>query len=123
MEERIIDIHSILRDGLEQYMRGYLLQLRNITDGAVWNEIDINEDNGYEIREIIVKAEEEIRELGISRGIFAPELQNTKGFDSYCLWKMLKGEDVETILSKQKLRIEQDGLKSLIQQLEKLVED
>lgn len=123
MSKRIVNIEEIVKTGLEQVMRGYLLQLHNITDGAVWNEIESNEDKGYEVRAIIEKAESDIRDLGISRGIFAPEVQGSKGFEAYFLWKLLNGEDTDSILDKQKLHINQDSLKSLITQLEGLVEE
>ena len=67
MSERMVNIEEMVKKGLEGVMRSYLLQLHNITDEAVWNEIEANEDKGYEIRAIIEKADADIRELGISR--------------------------------------------------------
>lgn len=123
MSERMVNIEEMVKNGLEGVMRSYLLQLHNITDEAVWNEIEANEDKGYEIRAIIEKADVDIRELGISRGIFAPEVQNSKGFEAYFLWKLLNREETQSILDKQKLKINQESLKSLIKQLEGLIEE
>lgn len=121
MSERIINIEEVVKSGLEGMMRSYLLQLRNVNDEAIWNEIEADEDKGYQILSIIEKAEDNIRKLGISRGVFSPEIQRSKGFEAYFLWKLFSGEDTCSILDKQQLEIDQDSLKSLIKQLEGLV--
>lgn len=123
MSERIVNIEELVKKGLEGVMRSHLLQLRNVTDEAIWNEIEADEDKGHEIRAIIEKADSDIRDLGVLRGVFAPEIQSSKGFEAYFLWKLLSGEETHSILDKQKLEIDQDSLKSLIKQLEGLVHD
>jgi hypothetical protein len=119
---RNVNVQDMLSKGLETYMRSHLLQLRNITDDAQWNEIEVNEDNGYAVRDIIGKAEDEIRDLGISRGVFAPEIQNSKGFEAYYLLKLLKGEDTHSIETKQPMEVDKESVRALIKQLEKLIE-
>ncbi|WCK57645.1 hypothetical protein PP175_26785 (plasmid) [Aneurinibacillus sp. Ricciae_BoGa-3] len=120
---RNINIEEVLTKSTENYMRSYLLQLMHITDDAVFNEIEANEDVGYQIRQIIEKAEKEILALGVGRGIYAPEIQQSRGYEAFYLWKWLKGEDTSSITDKQAMSVDKESVERLIKRLEKLIEE